>query len=112
MSKRIKRYRYFWYQSVVDMIQSYETLDQYDTPLVQDYKRAIDKAFEYCDTLDYGESVKKAIYMIYIKKTHTITGAAEQLFVNEKTIKNWKSKFVYKVAEEVGLLPTKSNDKI
>ncbi|MCQ2507251.1 MAG: hypothetical protein MJ097_00510 [Dorea sp.] len=101
--KRVKRYRDFWYQSVVDMIKSYKKLDKEPCGYTKMYKDAIDKAFEYFSQFEYGDDLKKVIYMRYINNSHNVIGISDKIGVSVDTVKSWSQRFVYKVAEYVEL---------
>ena len=85
------------------MIKSYNQLEADGSELALKYKNAIDEAFDYFDKFDYGEYLKKAIYLRYIDNTHTIVGVAGKMNVSESTVKWYCENFVKKVAENVGL---------
>lgn len=100
---RTKRYRDFWYQSVLDMIKSYKKLEEEGSELALKYKKAIDDAFAYFDQYDYGDDLRKVIHMRYINNTHTVYGIYDKTHISERTIRNWSERFVRKVAENAGM---------
>lgn len=100
--KRIKRYKDWWYQSVLDAIKSYKKLDAEQCDYCDKYKKAIDDAFDYFAKFN-DVDVKRIIYMRYINASENVSGISYKLHISEDSVCYWSKKFVYKVAENVGL---------
>lgn len=99
MSKRQSRYKYWWYQLVVDMIKNYDNEQEGEGRLVKKFRKCISIAFDELESKEDGDKIKKAIYMKYIDNTHTFDGVALTLYSSTRTVKRWISDFVYRVAE-------------
>ena len=96
----------YWYGYVEKVLSRYpKQLREDATPQAAiaelAIKTAIDQTLkEYWD----GKSRVDLISMVYIKKTHTLTGAAGKLYISERTAKRWKKKFILLVAKNMGLV--------
>lgn len=97
-----KRYRYYWYPAVLDMITNKEMISTEDSIQANIYRRAIDQAIEETQALKDGDERMQAIKMIYFDQTHTVDGVADKLHRCKDTIKKWLQKFVLAVGKNAG----------
>ena len=88
---------------VVDMIKNYGRDQKGNATLPSMFNDSISKVFDELKAKDNGDLISRAVIMVYIKNTHTVYGAAEELHTSRNTIANYLSWFVYRVAELVGL---------
>lgn len=95
-----KRYKKYWYPSVLDMIKNYKKLES-GAEMQQRFKQAIDATFKKLENSPDGIDIVKAVHMVYIDDTYGINGAADQLHVSRATVQRWLSRFVYAVGKEM-----------
>ena len=65
---------------------------------------AVRKAIEETEKLDTGEERLRMIRLVFLDKTHTLEGAAQDLHRCKRTVVQWHGDFIRCVAESFGLL--------
>lgn len=63
-----------------------------------DESEAVRKAIEYTKTMPDGPQRLSIIKMMYLEKTHTLSGAALLVPCSERTARRWHSQFIWAVA--------------
>lgn len=85
--------RYGWWPYVKDMIR------RYPDKTTEDETRAVDTAVAETIRLLDGEDRMKVIRMVFLKKTHTLQGAALNVPCSYETAKRWTQQFIRLVAK-------------
>ena len=85
--------RYGWWPYVKDMIR------RYPDKTTEDETRAVETAVADTIRLLDGEDRMKVIRMVFLKKTHTLQGAALNVPCSYETAKRWTQQFIRLVAK-------------
>lgn len=85
--------RYGWWSYVKDMIRRYPGRTSTDET------RAIESAIAETESLVGGRERMQVIQMVFIKKTHTLQGAALNVPCSYETAKGWTQQFIRAVAK-------------
>lgn len=65
---------------------------------------AVSKAIRETQRMRYGCEMLQMVRLLYWDRSHTLYGASDKLHIHEQTAKEWHRNFVYRVAENYGLL--------
>ena len=85
--------RFGWWSYVKDMIRRYPEKTN------EDETRAVETAIEDTKSLLDGDDRMKVIRMVFLKKTHTLQGAALNVPCSYETAKRWTQQFIRLVAK-------------
>lgn len=101
----MSRPKHYWYGHIKRTISRYP--NGLNDGSVQSCiaKGAIEKALD--DTYTRypdGELRVKLIESVCFKKTHTVDGAADMLFISKRTAVRWMHSFIYSVARKMGYM--------
>lgn len=98
-------YKHWCYGVAKDMIFHYFGANTPPrTPQEKIAKSCIEETIDETAQKPDGKERLAVIDCIYVKKTHTPAGAAQKVFVSERTAAQWNSEFVYDVATKMGFL--------
>lgn len=81
---------------------NYDLLKNDNTQMARTYCKAINKALKDTEKLENGQDRIKAIQMVYLDKTHTVSGVACEMYYGERTVFRWLNSFIYAVGHNVG----------
>lgn len=97
------KYTTYWRLIPARMIREYDNIKLTDTEQAIRFTQAINRAMdETKKKYDYGSQRVGVVKMVYIKKTHTVGGAARVVHESERTVQRWLSDFVDLVAKYSG----------
>lgn len=102
----MKKQYYPWWGYVKSIVRKYpERKYRTDLKGVEEKERAsVQSAYEKAwDDID-GSTRCKAIGMMHFHRTHTLTGAAQEIGCDRATAARWQRKFFEDVARNMGLL--------
>lgn len=85
--------RYGWWPYVKDMIR------RYPEHTTEDETKAVLTAIEDTERLIDGDDRLQVIRMVFLKKTHTLQGAAINVPCSYETAKRWTQQFIRLVAK-------------
>lgn len=103
MIKTVKsRYKDYWYGAVLQIVKSYDKLKSEESEQAKLYLYAINEALEEIRKMPDGDFRVRAMEMIYLKRTHTIDGAALEVYTSDRTMKRWCNTFIRTVAKKAG----------
>lgn len=102
MSRRVTRYRHYWYPHIINMLYKFPNLE--NTPRGYDeYEAIADTIKEYTNNKDDDSNdTLKLIDYVYFKKTYTLEGASRKVYISKGKAYKLKDKFIKKVAERLG----------
>lgn len=63
---------------------------------------SVEKAIKEARNLNSGEERIKLIDIVFWQRTHTLTGAAAQCYISERTARRWHTDFIKAVAKFYG----------
>lgn len=72
------------------------------SPLEENWLSAIDRAISHVGRWRDGDTIMRLIKMVYFKRTHTVTGAADATYISESTAKRKIGVFIDLVAKNLG----------
>lgn len=84
--------RYDWWPYIKGMLRRYPEKTN------EDETRAVDTAIQDTQRLLDGADRMKVIQMVFLKKTHTLQGAALNVPCSYQTVKTWTQQFIRLVA--------------
>ena len=96
------RYSTYWRWIPVRMIQEYSRLKKDTSKQAEIFREAIERAINETEQLPDGKLRIRAVQLVYLKKTHTMEGAAMKIYVSRSTVRNWLYDFVDLVALYAG----------
>lgn len=102
----MKKKYYAWWGYIKNVVRKYPEI-KYEKGLngVEERERdAVNGALEDMWKRDQGSTQTKVISMIHFTKTHTLTGAAQEIGCDRSTAARWQRKFFEDVAKNMGLL--------
>ena len=85
--------RFGWWSYVKDMIR------RYPDETTEEETKAVSIAVEDTERLLDGDDRMKVIRMVFLKKTHTLQGAALNVPCSYETAKRWTQQFIRLVAK-------------
>lgn len=85
-------------------VRRYPMILTEDTEQARIWSTAIVRAMYELSLLPDGDMRRRAVDLIYFKKTSTIDGAALSLHVSRSTIKRWTTSFIYAVGKHAGYI--------
>lgn len=65
---------------------------------------AVEKALNITGAYANGDDILKFIDMVFFKQTHTLVGAANVLYISQRTAERWHGEFIRLVASFLGLM--------
>lgn len=96
--------RYAWWGYVKDMIRKYPGRAGKDLSITQHREyEAVREALEETKHLHEGETRLKIIKLVFWDKSHTLVGAAEEVFCSYETAVNYHGQFIKLVAQKFGI---------
>ena len=102
------RYSTYWRFLPIRMVREYKKLENDPSPQAQLFYKAISQTIKITELIQDGEMVNKAIKMVYIEKTHTIEGAARQLYVSRSKLAKMLTEFITMLAYLTGFTDYKN----
>jgi len=66
-------------------------------------KLALDKTFQETMQLPDGEARAKVIVLAYVRRTHTVEGAAQEVYASRASAFRWSKVFFKMAAKNLGL---------
>lgn len=96
------RYTTYWRWVPVRMIQEYSRVKKDRSKQAKIFTEAIEQSLNDTEQMPDGRLRVRAVNLVYIKKTHTIDGAAQKLYVSRSTLKRYLYDFVELVAKYSG----------
>ncbi len=98
------RYTTYWRWIPVRMIQEYSRIKKDKSSQAKIFTNAIEKALNDTEQMPNGRLRIRAVDLVYLKKTHTIDGASQKLYVSRSTLKRYLYDFVELVAKYAGFI--------
>ena len=93
----VSRPRYDWWSYVKAMIR------RYPHAVTQRERCAVEKAITETRGLSAGAERMALVGMIFWRRSHTLSGAADACHVSERTARRWHTAFIRLVAQKFGL---------
>lgn len=98
----VARYKYFWHQMVLGMLKHSKILENQDTPQAAVFEAALRKTIRETENMQDGPDRIRAVELLYIKKTKTKEGVADELHVSTRTVDRWASAFINRLGHNMG----------
>lgn len=92
--------RYGWWPYAKWMIRSYKG----GGLMTKDERAAVEAAVKETEQLADGGERLRLIDLVLWKRTHTLQGAAMEVYVSERTAQEWHRQFIRLVGQKRGLL--------
>lgn len=102
--------RNWYYYDARKMVQKYPAIKKDNSFYAITYTNAIEETIKETKKLHNGDLRVQAMKLIFFEHTHTIEGAALQLYVSYETIKKWISEFINAVGDATCLYKQKEED--
>lgn len=102
----MKKQYYPWWGYVKSIVRKYPAIiDRKDLKGVEKKERdAVLTAIDAAWGSDQGSTQIRAIEMMHFHRTHTLTGAAQEIGCDRSTAARWQRKFFEDVAKNMGLM--------
>ena len=102
----MKKQYYPWWGYVKHIVRKYPDIrDKKDLKGVEERERdAVLNAIDTAWGSDQGSTQMMAIGMMHFHRTHTLTGAAQEIGCDRATVARWQRKFFEGVAKNMGLM--------
>lgn len=66
----------------------------YPDGLNEDERKAVEQAIEIIKSQPNGDAKYKVIELVYIRRTHTLEGAAQRVHYSYDSVKKWHAEFI------------------
>ena len=95
------RYR-LWWGYIKGCVRKYSEIpvDEAGTDIERRELEAVQRAVARTQSMKHGGERLALIELVYWKRTHTVPGAALELFISERTALRWHGEFIRTVARE------------
>lgn len=101
-----------WWSYMKAIIKAYDAAPE-SYPIegveLREYE-AVQRALAKVADMPDGDARMKVINPVLRYRTHTISGAALEAHVSERTARRWHTEFIRSVAQEYGLLPENAGE--
>ena len=94
----VSRPRYDWWGYAKGMIR------RYPGAVTARERRAVSEAVRQTLAMPDGEARMHLVDVIFWRRSHTLSGAAELCHVSERTARRWHTDFILLTAREFGLM--------